>query len=236
MKNRGITLITVVVIIIIIVIIATTSLVAGNKLMVNAKILKDAQITESVKEALSRRTAEITMQGVITPKGDSYPGKVDPLIGDGTIVAKGWYLLEESDLINLGIKDVEDRFLVNYDYNEALNFTDNLYLEKFFVITFMHKVIDNNSEDPNIEFVGEKLYNKTSSNDTEHKMYKNETGSTPEYFGNGWYFVTTNEMTQVLKEIDYIKDYDFDTAITNNYLINYEKNKYVVVTSKYSEV
>ena len=106
MNQKGITLITVVVIIIVIVIIATTSIIAGNRLIINARTLADSQNEETVREALQRRNAEINMQGSLVPKGDSYPGNVDPLIGDGTYRAKGWYTLDEAELNSLGVKDV----------------------------------------------------------------------------------------------------------------------------------
>ena len=234
MNNKGITLITVVVMIIIIIIIATTSIIAGNKLVLNARNLTDSQVEETIREAMSRRRGEIDLQGTITPKGDSYPGKVDPLIGEGTYNAKGWYLLVDEDLTNLGVKDApaSSRFLVNYKYLEVLDMSDRLYLEKYFVCTFLHKVYDK-AGSPS-EYIGERLANKTDSGDTSRKMYVDHTENNPDYYGTGWYVITPAQVIDKLQE-DFL-NVELNKIIKNSYLINYDKSKYTQITSKFEEI
>ncbi len=224
-NNKGITLITVVVIIIIIIIIATVSIVAGNKLIVNSRHLTDSQIVESVKEAIYRRTAEIQMQGTITPKGDSYPGNVDPLIGEGNIQATGWYALDKDALANLGVKDVDSRFLVNYNYNDAISMGDAEYIEKYFVSTYMYKCYQDRKAGLRSSYSGEMLEDKTGEGDTAHIMYMDTTELDKDYFGTGWYLVTPDYVINDLNA-NY-PTADVGDYVLNSYLINYENFKYV---------
>jgi hypothetical protein len=111
MNNKGITLITVTVIIIVMIIIATTSIIAGNKLIVNSKEYVDSQLVENVIEAVKRKKAEVNMEGSITPIGVGYPGKVNPVIGNGEVEANGWYQVDEDDLKKLGVTETNERML-----------------------------------------------------------------------------------------------------------------------------
>ena len=233
-RNKGITLITVVVIIIIIIIIATVSIVAGNKLIVNSRNLTDSQIVESVKEAIYRRRAEIQMQGTITPKGDTYPGNVNPLIGEGNILAEGWYALDKEALANLGVKDVDSRFLVNYNYDDAISMGDPEYIEKYFVSTYMFKIYQEVKAGTTPNYSGVKLEDKIGEGDTAHKMYQNTTELETDYFGTGWYVVEPSIIVEKL-DSEY-PDANVGDYVQNTYLINYENFKYVKKTSKFKEI
>ncbi len=233
-NNKGITLVTVVVIIIVIIIIATTSIISGNKLILNSRNLTNEQIVESVKEAVYRRKTELALQGTITPKGDSFPGTVNPLIGDGTMNANGWYALDKNDLADLGVKDVEARFLVNYKYNDAISMADPEYVEKFFVSSFLHKVDDGVRSGTIPAYIGTALSNKTSEEDTTYKMYEDNTEQSPEYYGTNWFVVEPSSVTDTLEE-DF-EGIDITKQVTNDYLINYKDAKYVKITSKFKPI
>ncbi len=235
MNNKGITLITVVVIIIVIIIIATTSIITGNRLIVNSRKVTDSQIVESIREAVARRKAELSMQGTITPKGESLPGTIDPLIGDGTYMAKGWYALDKTDLADLGVKDVESRFLVNYELNEAINMGDSEYVEKFFVATYMHKVAEQfKGRAISGDYYTEALHNKTSEGDTANKMFKDTTELNADLFGTNWYLVEPTIIRTKLT--DDFPGVPLDELVRNTYLINFENSKYVKKTAKFKEV
>ena len=236
-NNKGVTLITVVVIIIVIIIIATVSVVAGNKLVLNTRSLTDEQIIESVRESVSRKKIEVNAQGSISPKGGKYPGKMDPLLGDGSIRAEGWYVLDDPELIEIGVKDISGRFLVNYEYNEVINMGREDYLEKYLVCTFLHDLLEEKVFDPSVQYIGEKLQNKVSgdvSGDGRHKMYVDVTKTAPDYYGTGWYVVTPQQIIDKLSTK--YTGTNLSDIVENKYLINYKNAKYVMITLKFSEI
>ena len=239
MNKKGVTLVSVVVIIIVMIIIATTSIISGNKLILNAKNLTDNQKIESIKEAIGRKKTEINLQGTIMPKGESYPGTVDPLIGDGSYRAKGWYTLDQPDLLELGVKDLEGRFLVNYEYGEVYDMTKAEYLENYFVSSFIHKIVKNVNDDfsGSLKYLGEKLRDIKYSGDTGYRMYQEKSDDEDIFYGTGWYIVSANTVIDNLsgdvlpgsKLKDLIKSDD-------SFLVNYEDNKFKKVTNKFSEL
>jgi len=221
MSNRGITLLAVTVIIIVMIILATTGIVAGNKLILNSKELTESQIIENVREAVVRKKAEYQMQGTITPIGVGFPGKANPSIGDGTVVAEGWYQLDEEELKQLGVNETNERMLINYEYEEVLPMRSPNYFERYEVITFLRKVAADvastkGSSNPKT-YIGEKLTNLTAHG----TMYVNE--ETGEAFGNDWYYV---------KPENYSGDYaDFQKYIKHPYVVNYRNGNYEEATN-----
>ena len=219
MNQKGITMATVVVMIIIMIIIATVSIVAGNKIIVSSKEYKEMQEIESVRSAVLRKKTEVNMAGSLVPVGESYVGIVDPIIkGDSTdtVVAKGWYLLDEDSLEKLGIHDASLRYLVNYDYEVVLATTNPDYFEEYMVAEFLHELIDTN------KVVGTALENKKTSGDG-LPMVKNKEKN--EVFGMGWY---------LLKKSDFSEEYQ--EYITHSYLINLERAQYVKITSNFEGI
>lgn len=219
MNNKGVTMVTVIVMIIVMLIIATVSIVAGNKIIVSSKEYKVEQELQSVKAAVLRKKTEVNMAGTLIPNGESYVGIKDPILKSdesGTLVATGWYLLEEENLEKLGVHDASSRYIANYDYEEVLSTKDTDYIESYMVIEFMHEYI-------NMDLVaGEMLKNK-SDVDTSAKMVKNK--DTGELYGTDWYLVKKENFTG-----------KYSTYITHDYLINFNTAKYVKVTSAFEEI
>ncbi len=137
MKNEnGVTLATVILTVIVILLIASTSIVVGNKLIVDAKEQKAIENYETVVAAVGREVTKINTSGVITPGIYSYIGISNPVIGKdstGNAVNAGedWYLLDASALEELGIKDSKNTYLVNYKLNVVIDIdrTDDLATE-----------------------------------------------------------------------------------------------------------
>lgn len=221
MNNKGITLVTLVVMIIVMIILVTVSFVAGNKLIVNSKDHNLEQEIESVRAAVSRKKTEIDMSGYMTPVGESYVGIKDPILGsDGadSIVATGWYYLEESHLEKLGVYDVNTGYIVNYDYEIVLSVKDKEYMEEFMLVESMYEHIKNGTA------AGIELKNKTAS-EPDNKMVKNKENS--DLYGTGWY---------LLKKASGDFDAKYESYINNNYLINFKTKEYVKMNSNFEEI
>lgn len=220
-NNKGVTLATVVVTIIVMLIVATVSIVAGNKLILSSNEYAESQEYESVVAAVRRKKTEVGMAGSLIPIGESYVGVIDPIIksdSEGTVIATGWYLLDEVALEKLGVHDVSSRYLVNYDYVEVLSTTNPDYIEEYMVIEFLHHTAET-------ERIGTPLKNKKSG-DTSGKMVSlDEKG---ELFGTGWYLITgTKDGTNEFPE-------KYASYIRNSYLVNYEKEEYVKLNKAYT--
>lgn len=127
MKNEnGVTLATVILTVIVILLIASTSIVVGNRLIVDAKEQKAIENYETVVAAVGREIAKINTSGIITPGIYSYIGVSNPIIGKddaGNSITTGedWYLLDASALEELGIKDSKNTYLVNYKLNVVID-------------------------------------------------------------------------------------------------------------------
>lgn len=219
MNQKGVTLATVIVMIIIMLIIATVSIVAGNRLIVNSKEYKEEQEIQSVKAAVSRKKTEVNMAGVLVPNGEAYVGAIDPIIksdAEGTIVAKGWYLLDEESLLKLGISDASSRFIVNYEYEAVLATKNPDYIEEYMVIEYLHELMDAGTT------AGTALGNKTTEGDAA-KMVRNTEKN--EVFGAGWY---------LLKKADFPDNYA--SYIKHSYLLQIERGQYQKVTSDFEGI
>ena len=128
MKNEnGVTLATVIVTIIVILLIASTSIIVGNRLIIDAKEQKAAENYEAVVAAVGREVAKINTAGVITPGIYTYIGVPNPIIGkdqasgDAILAGDDWYLLDATSLESLGIKDSKNTYLVNYKLNVVID-------------------------------------------------------------------------------------------------------------------
>ena len=219
MNQKGVTLATVIVMIIIMLIIATVSIVAGNRLIVNSKEYKDEQELQSVKAAVSRKKAEVNMAGILVPKGEAYVGAIDPIIksdSEGTIVATGWYLLDEEALQKLGISDASSRFIVNYEYEVVLATKNPDYIEEYMVVEYLHELMDTETT------AGTALENKVVEEDS-NKMVRNKENN--ELFGEGWYLV---------KKTDFPSSYA--SYIKHSYLLQIERGQYQKVTSDFEGI
>jgi hypothetical protein len=152
------------------------------------------------------------MHGTIIPIGITFPGKANPTIGDGTVIAEGWYQLDEPELRELGVTETNERVLVNYEYEEVLPMRDPTYFEKYEVSKLLHDVKDYESGD-SPDYVGTPLKNFSA---TDGKMYVNT--ETNEAFGDGWYYVEPSDLTgRYAGYAEYIK---------YPYVVNYETGKY----------
>ncbi len=228
-NNKGVTLITVVVMIIIIMIIATTSLLSAGKLLNNSKNMVGEQEIEAVRQAINARQAEINMQGTITPTGDvQYVGKLSPGLAKDSIIAKGWYSLNEQALKELGVNNLKALFLVNYQKGIVIPLEDEHHVEKYLVYAYMNKVYDKRVRRVYSDYIGERLSNSTTIDSG--KMYVDMGDpSSKDVYGNGWFKV---EKEQILAEIE--GDYtapNVGTYLKDSYLVNYEDNKFVAFTS-----
>ena len=229
MNNKGISLVTVIVIIIVMIIIATISIISGNKLIFETKELKDNQNIEGIKEAISRVQKEVSNSGTLTPKGEILIGRYSPAVGNGETQAIGWYLLDEEALKELGTPIDNGRFLVHYDRNEVLDMSDPLYYEQYNVVEMIYDSRDEkvNAANNNYEYnyPGEALGNISTSGDGKI-MYRffNDAKQT-ELYGEGWYYVTSADVP-----VKYVG------KINNDYLVDYENAKYVLVTSQFERI
>lgn len=138
MKNEnGVTLATVIVTVIVILLISSTSIIVGNRLIIDAKEQKAIENYETVVAAVNREVAKISTAGVITPGIYSYIGVPNPIIGkdetsgDAILAGEDWYLLDSTSLESLGIKDSKSTYLVNYKLNVVIDIdrTENLVAE-----------------------------------------------------------------------------------------------------------
>lgn len=216
MNQKGVTLATVIVMIIIMIIIATVSIVAGNRLIVNSNEYKESQEIESVKAAVLRKKTEVNMAGSLVPIGESYIGIVNPVIksdDDETIIAEGWYLLDEESLEKLGIHDVSSRFLVNYDYEVVIPTKEGKYIEEYMVAKYLHELIDSET------VTGIALKDKVSGDIS--IVIDNEE---QEVYGTGWYLIREEAFPEEYKE--YIK---------NDYLFQFKRGEYIKMTPDFEE-
>ncbi len=220
MNNKGVSLITVTVIIIVMIIIATTSILAGNKLIVSSKEYVDRQLVENVIEAVKRRKSESKMEGSITPIGVGYPGKANPVIGNGQVEAIGWYQADEDDLKKLGVTETNERMLINYDYEEVLPMRDPKYLEKYEVSTILHKIKNDYDNNNIVKYLGEELHNYSTPTGN-GKMYVNS--KTGEAFGDGWYYLSYTSIS--------LSEYESALTSASNDMSDYSK-----CLNEYSEI
>jgi len=233
-KNKGMTLITIVVTIIILIIVASVSILSGNKLVEEASDFRNEEVIQNVKQAVLRRKNEIDTQGSFTPIGITYIGKADPLVGKGDITANNWHLLDVEDLKELGVHDIVGKYIVNYKYEEILSMDDPDYTEKYLVCKYLHDVLDKTKEltvdQRNSEYeqyTTKKLSNKFSE-DSDGAIYENK--ETGDIYGTKWYYITPEKIKEenILTEPE--KNY-----ISNSYLINFQDEKYVKVTDTFVE-
>ena len=130
MKNQnGITLATVVLTIIVIFIIISTSVIVGSRLINEAKEQKEQENNKIVLDAINREISKATTGGVISPGVYNYIGIKNPTIGRDSNdlpvnAGNDWYLLDEASLQQLGIRGLDDIFLVNYKKNAVINLHD----------------------------------------------------------------------------------------------------------------
>jgi len=223
MNQKGITMATVVVMIIIMIIIATVSIVAGNRVIVNSKDYQDEQEIASVKAAVLRKKTEVNMAGTLVPLGEAYVGIINPIVkadDTGSVVANGWYLLDEENLERLGIHDASTRFLVHYDYEVVIPMKSEDYLEEYMIVEFLHDLIDSETT------AGIPLQDKSGDgmgSDTTSPMVKNKEKN--EYFGTGWYLIKKEHLPA-----NYAKHID------HSYLLQIDRAQYVQVTSDFEGV
>ena len=225
-KNKGMTLITIVVTIIILVIIASVSILSGNKLIEETKEYRDEEVVQNVKQAILRRKSEIETQGSITPLGQVYVGQADPLVGKGDINAKGWHMLSVNELKEIGVHDVVGRYLVNYNYEEVITLEDPEYTEKYLICEYIHRVKE--LGDSNYEkYTTKTLLNKLTGDSAEIVYEDTKTGNV---YGTKWYLVSKSTINSNNVLTDAEKNY-----ITNDYLVNFQDDKYVKKTNSFVE-
>ena len=128
-NNKGVTLVSIIVILIVIIIIASVGIISGNNLLVESKEQVEEQEYTAVLDAVRRRKSEVSMSGILFPAGNEYVGIQNPVVGragDGTeqYAGKGWYLLEEAHLVELGIEGNKNNYIVNYELEVVLLVSD----------------------------------------------------------------------------------------------------------------
>lgn len=139
--EKGVTLATVILVVIVIVIIASTSIIVGNRLILDAKAQKADENYRIVTAAIQREIAKSNTAGIITPGYDKtdYIGINNPIIdkddyGNSIYAGKDWYLLDETSLEKLGVKNIDTPYLVNYDCNYVCEAKD--YLKDCVIVNF----------------------------------------------------------------------------------------------------
>ncbi len=118
-KNKGVTLVILVITIIVILIIAGVSIGIGS---FSINLYQDSILDSEAKE----------LQTVIINQYQRYLSVNDESIligtpcdstGDTNASVKEYYLLKNEDLINLGMKNPKDEYIVNYKTGEIINKT-----------------------------------------------------------------------------------------------------------------
>ena len=126
----------------------------------------------------------------------------------------------KENLEKLGVYDVTNRYLVNYDYEVVLSLQNEDYLEEYMVVEFMHKCIEDET------FVGTELTNKDSSGGL---MVKNK--QTGELYGTGWYLLKKDD-TGVVGDFPT----EYSSEIKHDYLINFKTNQYVKMDTNFEQI
>lgn len=124
-NNSGVTLVTMVLMIIIMIIIASVSIIGGREIIQNSKESKETESLTAVKSAVNNISIKLSTAGTLTPANVKLYGEsaVGTLSGDSAKLAN-WYILDESDLNELGIEYVDKKYLVNYAENKVMLLED----------------------------------------------------------------------------------------------------------------
>ncbi len=124
-NNSGVTLVTMVLMIIIMLIIASVSIIGGREIIQNSKESKETESLTAVKSAVNNISIKLSTAGTLTPANVKLYGEsaVGTLSGDSAELAN-WYILDESDLKELGIEYVDKKYLVNYAENKVMLLED----------------------------------------------------------------------------------------------------------------
>lgn len=124
-NNSGVTLVTMVLMIIIMVIIASVSIIGGREIIQNSKESKITESLTAVKSAVNNISIKLSTAGTLTPANIKLYGEpaVETLSGDSVELAN-WYILDESDLKELGIEYADKKYLVNYAENKVMLLDD----------------------------------------------------------------------------------------------------------------
>lgn len=124
-NNSGVTLVTMILMIIVMIIIASVSIIGGRELIQNSKESKVTESLSAVKSVVNNINIKLSTAGTLTPANVQLYGKsaVGLLSGDSGELAN-WYILDENDLEELGIKYVEQKYLVNYIENDVMLLED----------------------------------------------------------------------------------------------------------------
>ena len=128
-KQKGITLITVIIMVIIIGVIASISMVSSRIILDESK---EEVLTKNrflVEAAVSKYSAKAATSGTLSPANYELPGVKNPTfeyigvddtgaeIREQRNVGENWYLLLSEHLESMGITYVEENYLVNYKKN-----------------------------------------------------------------------------------------------------------------------
>ena len=140
-KEKGVTLVTVIVRIIVIGIIAVTSVLSSRDVLDESKEEAKKQNQAAVETAISRYVAQVATSGVLSPANIILPGIKNPMlehvyindegveVKENKSVGDDWYLLLKDSLEEIGVTYVEENYLVNYKKNIVipLSSTDNIF-------------------------------------------------------------------------------------------------------------
>lgn len=126
MNNKsGVTLVTMVIIVIVIVIISTISIIGGTEIIGEAKESKREDNLAAVKAKINDLSLKQGTAGVFTPANFKKYGKVaSAVLSDDAENLEGWYILDKEDLEEMGLKYVDESYLVNYDDNVVITMNE----------------------------------------------------------------------------------------------------------------
>lgn len=133
-KNKGITLIALVITIVVLIVVAAVGSYAGTESLKDAKEKKQiAELNMMRQPVLENYTKYVTTNNSKYIRGQEVPyadmqnliNKInDEAIKTVTLKAtKGYYRLSTKDLEEMGITQVEDTYIVNYQTGEIINET-----------------------------------------------------------------------------------------------------------------
>ena len=149
-EDRGATLITILIMVLIMLIIASIAIIGGKGLLHQSQDSAKQDRLMAVKAVVNDISAKYAYAGVMVPANVEIYGKPIASIAEfvtefpGDIV-QGWYLLEQNDLENMGVKYVDEVYVVNYEQNKVLTLND--FIEEVASTTIAIVAYSNDEDD-----------------------------------------------------------------------------------------
>ena len=117
-KNKGVTLVNMMIIVVVIIIISTVSIIGGVRIIENSRDTQNQENLATIQAIVNRIHLKEATGGVFTPASSLKYGKsASEILSGESEQLKDWYVLDEEDLGKMGIEYFGERYLVNYKAN-----------------------------------------------------------------------------------------------------------------------